>query len=1151
MLRPFLIIGVGGSGGKTLRAVRYELELRLQAAGWTGGIPEAWQFLHFDTPPVQDGAEYPAPFLPANSYRGLVASSATYPAVVAGIKHRIGKDHADLVQRQLPNPEQVAVPIAGGAGQYRAIGRTIALSKLDDIASAAVNAVNRLRAPSALAVLQEVGQKFGADSKGGVDPNPVMLVVSSIAGGSGAGQYIDVVEAVKSKFAATSWVRESYGILYAPDVFDGISGGQGVAANSLATVTETVSGFWNNTPSPATIKIYESQGLSMLTGGANDRLGVRYPFVVGREGANASFEGQNDVYKAISTTITTWMTDDKFQDNISAYSKTNWLQNVSAAVLPDNTGLLQDRENQAPALSAIGFGRVTLAREKFIEYSAERFAKSAINRLLEAHKEADPNFERMDEEEWIKANAAKAQIAFIRETGLNEETEENDDVIDALRAMTELQRLQMEFKAGVRAAAGDPSSLDKNGGLDIDTWYNRLMTSRSQLVGKFLDADVANRQRRLDEWVRQAPAVLLKTTTRFAVQQGLRVTEELLDGLSASLERASRQLESESMTFRGYVENLGGYVYEELQRAAGSDSVREDNDAVQGALSQIENSLYWESESALRASAAKLLEEMRKEVIKPLELFISGTYKALSANVGAEETVDGRVNDFPFWPGANAKTVSKKYQPSSNEKMLLEAEEFPDEFERLVSATFGGERYGDAIAKTLASMLEGEEQEDGVLELKKTWRPVTTADPGLIGANGSTPSFDMPNAAEDYLDLAKKWMRRRGTPFQVFVETNMGEYFDKDQLTPDVFNARKTRFLSHLGSAFKASTPLVKLHPGLLNEVHQKQIGEGDSVIVSAIPFNKKSEMYEPTRQLLISELSKMRMSADFNPEAAVERWFREQNADSIEFFSMLGYPVHPIVVQSIMNPASSAWMAKNSTPQSRMAFWKWIRGRLLSEAVPMDRLALDRLIRGWYTAQLLNLISVENHSELGPKVSLQGKAGEKLTFPHPLLYNGVPSEHELLPAVIESLVVAQSLCVGKGDLSPIAPYKRLIELGGRGEGVGGREVRLSPELQCRLATGKPLEPSSDQTSFTADDAQKVEERKAKVNTWIENELAELDRWLKAATAHGSVYSYPVAWEIYPEIKSALDGLNDLVASFEPLSAQASGARQNATVDWD
>jgi hypothetical protein len=133
----------------------------------------------------------------------------------------------------------------------------------------------------------------------------------------------------------------------------------------------------------------------------------------------------------------------------------------------------------------------------------------------------------------------------------------------------------------------------------------------------------------------------------------------------------------------------------------------------------------------------------------------------------------------------------------------------------------------------------------------------------------------------------------------------------------------------------------------------------------------------------------------------------------------------------------------------------------------------------------------------------------------------------------VESLIVAQALCSSKGDLSPIAPYKRLIELGGRGEGVGGRDVKLSAELQCRLATGKPLEPGSQEISFTADDMEKVETRKVRVNEYLEQVMADLEAWIKKSTAHGSVYSYPVAWELLPEIRSALRGLNDLVASYQ------------------
>ena len=85
MLRPFLLIGVGGSGGKTLRGIKYQLELKLQQLGWEGGIPAAWRFLHFDTPTVQDGMEYQAPFLPRQDYRGLVSTAATFDIVHGSI----------------------------------------------------------------------------------------------------------------------------------------------------------------------------------------------------------------------------------------------------------------------------------------------------------------------------------------------------------------------------------------------------------------------------------------------------------------------------------------------------------------------------------------------------------------------------------------------------------------------------------------------------------------------------------------------------------------------------------------------------------------------------------------------------------------------------------------------------------------------------------------------------------------------------------------------------------------------------------------------------------------------------------------------------------------------------------------------------------
>jgi hypothetical protein len=1136
MLSPFIIIGVGGSGGKTLRAIRYELELRLQAAGWDGTFPEAWQFLHFDTPVKQDGAEYPAPFLPAESYRGLVAASATYSTVAASITAKANKASLDHVARQLPDPSKVAIPIVAGAGQYRGVGRAIVLSRLDDVAAAANNAIQRLKSPSSLANLELLGQKLGVE-KAGMDPNPVFLVISSIAGGSGAGQYIDVTEAIKARFNEP-WVDESYGILFAPDVFDGIKGGAGIPANALATVSETVSGFWNRYPHSSVQDMFSARGLSIQGGGANDRIGVRYPFIVGRQGANTSFGGQNDVYKAVSATITAWMTDDKFQDSIAAYSRTNWLKNTARNVLPENSGLLQD-DHVSPALSAIGFGRVTLAREKFIEYSAEKLAKSSIEKLLRAHTEEDPRFERMDEAEWIRHNAEKAQIAFIRASGLNEETEEHDEVINALRDTDNLKAIQLEFKSVARSKIAAPGSLDKNNGLPVDDWYNRMLTVRGQLAANYLDQDLKNRQHKLDEWIAQAPEVLLKTVARFSVQQGLRVTGKLLEGLAASLERAAKQLESESLTFKGYVDNLGGYVYEALQTAAASPSVREDHEAVEAALGHIESSIYWESEASLRASAARLVTEVRKELVKPLEIFINSAYQALSSRVNADETAEGRPNEYPFWPDRLSKSVSKKYQPSSNEKMLLEIDEFTGEFERLIVSSTDKARYDDAVVEVMSEMLE-ELNGKAFLQIRKSWRPVATADPNLVGANGSNPTFEMPDSPEQYVGIAKLWMKRKGTPFQVFIETTLSEYFDKSKLGPEEYNKRKDRFLSHLRAAFNSATPLIKINAELLSTIHEKQISEGDSVIVSAIPFNNKDDMYEPTFQVLLGEMAKIKMPADFDAKNEISRWFREQNADSIEFFTMLGYPVNPMTIDSIMQPVASAWSRQNQNASSREAFWRWIRARLLSESVPMDRTTFDRMIRGWFVAQALGLLEVETNAQLGPKVSISARSGAKLSFPHPLLYSGTPSSNDLLAAVIESSIIVQALCSAASSLDPLKPYQRLIELGGMSGGVGGVETSLSQDLKCLLATGERIVAGDDRTEFPATDLASVNERKAKLNEYLEAELQEIKQWIATATSHGSVYSYPTTWEILSDIESAINGLNDLIASFTPVDGGGS-----------
>ena len=108
------------------------------------------------------------------------------------MSQRLGPETAlDTIATWAPrNPQEVAIPISAGAGQYRAIGRMITLSKATEIH-------NRLQAAwDALFRVETIAEMSTVDvpGMGKFDPNepPLVLVVSSMAGGAGASMALDV-----------------------------------------------------------------------------------------------------------------------------------------------------------------------------------------------------------------------------------------------------------------------------------------------------------------------------------------------------------------------------------------------------------------------------------------------------------------------------------------------------------------------------------------------------------------------------------------------------------------------------------------------------------------------------------------------------------------------------------------------------------------------------------------------------------------------------------------------------------------------------------------------------------------------------------------------------------------------------------------------
>jgi hypothetical protein len=299
-------------------------------------------------------------------------------------------------------------------------------------------------------------------------------------------------------------------------------------------------------------------------------------------------------------------------------------------------------------------------------------------------------------------------------------------------------------------------------------------------------------------------------------------------------------------------------------------------------------------------------------------------------------------------------------------------------------------------------------------------------------------------------------------------------------------------------------------------------VGQDDRIIVSALPFGKDAPVYEALHSFLVEELAKVPSSVTGqgnNIKAEVDKFFRDQNVDSVEFFSMQGYPVQPLVMSSMMKPIASAWQSQCTTTFGRTEFWRWARARLLPSAVPMDKEAFKSILRGYYVSQFMGLLHKEVDPDLGPKFEVTNAKGARFSFPHPLLYAGKLKAIDEPAAIIESSIIATALCSAMGNLRPLDAYARLREL-------GGEENELSVELEALIRDTSGA--GADHSDSTA-----LFERKKIGIEWFDGQLQKFDTELGQSMATKSVYEFPTIWEIQDEVRDALKTLRGLVSGLE------------------
>lgn len=1002
MLRKFLFVGLGGSGGKTLRYLRRDLLAWLREHDLPADeLPAGWQLLHIDSPTEQDGSEISneVDMLPASNYLGLVAAGVSLRAV----SDQLGMS-GDAAWRELVgwkvDPAYLNVPIGLGAGQYRAIGRSIGLTYAGEIFSALQRAEARMRTADATAELNEFHRKAYGALPGDATGEPLAVVVSSLAGGTGAGLLVDVCDLLRN--LPGEWSGKSLGILYSSDVFNEIGeGAGGLDPNALAVLSEVLNGYWLTGSTPRVSQLFNRAGAASPL----QKSGPAFPFLVGASNARGvSFGNQKSVYAMMGRALKSWTTDPALQADIQSFVVGNW-ENAASTNAPKAEVVVRDH----PAVfNALGYAEVSLGLDRFEKYAAQRLARVAAEWLLEAHdrqaRENDPNDSRPSDE-IAKAVAEEQLISFLNRCGLNERGEDNQ-IIDTLISQQQIDEMLARLTGKVLGLASEGVS-----SLNSQRWTTRisdlLETGASELEADY-DEIVRDNMR---SWIDQIPGTIIGVIEDFIQRFGLRVAIHLIERVQEELGDVANELQIEADERRRWSHDYRSAVSAELPA---SGNIKADHPAVEQAVRE---GLYclgvFRAEARRRQLALEAMTELTNGFLAPL-------HRALR-NAASDLTVRGFTGDgneppvVPTWPQA---AVPDELIPPINEQLMIPIDDYRDLFDDLLEHSTSAEFAGQRVPEARGLIITGEFLDEQSTNHQDVPRAVTVhqewhPDPILFhsGPDKQAGQLRAHFGPEHLLNRAAAWLHRDGSAFQRFLSSDIRSYLDDDDhIDPAELGKRRARFRTALTAALASAEPLVRIDTGLLALVH----GTADvpnRAVPSSIPL-KDHPLEAEVRQILVAGTGDENLSGIMTTSS---------NETSISISSTLGKAHDPVVMESIMRPIVAGWSKVKNQPVQRNSFWNSRRARPIGEFIPASQEIILAMTRGWFTGVLLGLIDTSDY-----RIAHEGST---VSFPSPLLTQPATTQ-DRLPVILESLGLAYAEMAQTHSLAPLAPYIALRNLG-------------------------------------------------------------------------------------------------------------------------
>ena len=1167
MYRRMLFVGLGGSGGKTLRFMKAGLNEWLERHGWDEGIPVGFQFVHIDTPTEPDGKDVgDSSLISPEEYLGLVGKGISYGAV-ANKLDRSPEPHLNMAGWRV-EPNNLMVAIQAGAGQYRAVGRSVGAAYLVEIKNflnQAIGRINDVEAQPQLNKLYAKVTKQKVESVGtGGKSEPFVVVVSSLAGGTGAGIFMDTCDTIR--LLAPSWGHHSFALLYTPEVFRNVTALQkgGVEPNSLAAICELMNGSWFQQSSDGSALLGGQVELSPLesrlpgffreAGFASglDRSGPAYPFLVGLSSSKgAAYRNDKDLFQMVGQSMVAWATDAVMQDGLLAYVKANWMASASSNSPDDKTDILVNTgagEQGVPNISGIGFARISIGTRQFEEYAARRIARDAANWISRYHTNSEEAQAMQGDRKSVSPDQLATEIAerhfdwFIDQCGLQERGPEQNDILDALTP-DGIEQLQREVKTKVKASIRDIEAQPGR------SWDPEITTAINNRLQDYEREWKVTLNAAFEKWTNETPERVLAVVREAVANFGTAVASKLVGRLIHEL---SNESDGVAVELLGKTE-LGKYAHWSSREywagrvsaaltEAGGGRIESDDPAIEKAITD-----------GLGAARFAYMVPTCERAALMIKDFCSGFLKPLQRKLGdATDDLRKQISEISGWPGwpepGESQDVPEDLRPGAAERTLLNVEKFPELFTANLATHYGRDATQDAQSKrdVRQDVISGKFIDERLeisnkdakrllplvaIQITGEWRPSSS----VIGGSRASDSvrLDVRYSVYDILDRARAWLNDGDGVFPQLLRSNLREFTDPGDTFDPAFGLinedyveRRTRFIEILETAINLSDPLVGLDPQLTQLLHPKATNPIRRF--SSIPFGGDHKLKSSVMEKLASEL---RDTGAPNPD---QLFSEDTSLTYIDLYSFLPAPHSPLVIRSLMEPIGQAWApiaAKGSESKIAISnFWFYRRTRPLMEFIPAPRPHIHAMVRGWHVGHLLGLI---DNSRQDTNVKIVDPWDENLRsyrFPYPTLS---PMANDNLSGLLESLALAYVQVGVDDDIKPLHPYVLLRRLG---TSIAGRSLTYWGALNeiCQTWLENGVVPGSRVELMDCPDAasKKItpEERRNLALQELQHKKDEYARdykdWLLEVDASSSRLGQPPLWPgIWPVIERELTQL--------------------------